>query len=63
MGMKEETGNRVSMFDSSEEAAIAAIDLNAIKAVLPADQFNAISKLITCIAAVHSLNNPGQIKQ
>jgi len=44
-------------FSSEENEAIASIDLNAIRPILPKDQFDALAKMIGCISGFVSLSN------
>jgi hypothetical protein len=53
--MEEEAHDSVE-FTEEENKAIAEIDLGILRNVLPQHQFQAISKLINCIAACVNLN-------
>jgi hypothetical protein len=53
--MEEEAHDSVE-FTEEENRAIADIDLGILRKVLPDYQFQAISKLINCIAACVNLN-------
>lgn len=49
-------------FTDEEIAAIAAIDLAKLKAVLPAEQFEALAKFVTCFGGYTDLKE-GSRKQ